>query len=59
MLFDRSFELDPDRQPIRAAYRNDERAVLLPLLGAAELSPADSERVLAQARARAARAREL
>jgi RHH-type transcriptional regulator, proline utilization regulon repressor / proline dehydrogenase / delta 1-pyrroline-5-carboxylate dehydrogenase len=59
MLFDRPIDLDPAKQAIRAAYRQDERAVLLPLLDAAKLAAADGERVAARARARAARAREL
>jgi RHH-type transcriptional regulator, proline utilization regulon repressor / proline dehydrogenase / delta 1-pyrroline-5-carboxylate dehydrogenase len=59
MLFDRPIEPDPTKDAIHAAYRRDERAALLPLLDAAERSRAEGERVLARARARAARAREL
>src|SRR5581483_10424456 len=59
MLFDRPIAPDPAKGPIRSAHRLDERAALLPLLGSAELSPADSEHVLSAARARATRAREL
>jgi RHH-type proline utilization regulon transcriptional repressor/proline dehydrogenase/delta 1-pyrroline-5-carboxylate dehydrogenase len=59
MLFDRPNEPKPERGAIGAAYRLKESAALRPLLEAAELPPSDAERVLADGRGRAARAREL
>lgn len=59
MLFDHPIVLDKAREAVRAAYRQDERAALLPLLDIARLPSRQQELVLAHARRRAARAREL
>ena len=59
MLFDQPTAIDPAKQGVRTACRADERTALPPLIDAASLSPADTERVLTRARARARRAREL
>ncbi|MFL6647149.1 MAG: proline dehydrogenase family protein, partial [Sulfurifustaceae bacterium] len=55
------FDLEPDtsRDAQRAAHRSDERALLLALLPRARLPATEQERVLQQARRRAARARAL
>ncbi len=55
MHFDRPIAPDPGKQKIRAAYRMGERRALLPPINAADLSPADSERVFGWARAARAR----
>jgi RHH-type proline utilization regulon transcriptional repressor/proline dehydrogenase/delta 1-pyrroline-5-carboxylate dehydrogenase len=59
MLFDQPTTIDPAKQGVRTAYRADERTALPPLIDAANLSPAATERALTRARARTRRAREL